>query len=106
MKTSSVVQLLSICLLNLLFFGNALTFHEGDHIWDERGTILRISPDSAWYVIVPDYDKAQRFAPINLPEGFRRDGPRVIFSGKIGDIPATVRLFGTPFEITRIDALD
>jgi hypothetical protein len=106
MKTSWVARLLSIYLLNIVFLGSALSFHEGNHVLDEKGTIQLISPDSAWYVIVPDYDKTQRFAPINLPENFRRDGLRVIFSGTIGEIPATVRLVGTPLEITRIEALD
>ncbi|NIS72039.1 MAG: hypothetical protein GTO12_24860, partial [Proteobacteria bacterium] len=67
MKKSWVVLLLSTYLLNTLFLGSALSFHEGKHILDERGTIQRVSPGSAWYVIVPDYDKMQRFAPINLP---------------------------------------
>ncbi|NIO04658.1 MAG: hypothetical protein GTN74_08590 [Proteobacteria bacterium] len=91
---------------NTLCLGSALSFREGNHILDERGTIQRVSPGSAWYVIVPDYDKMQRFAPINLPEDFRRDGLRVLFSGRIGEIPANVRLVGTPLEITRIETLD
>jgi hypothetical protein len=72
---------------------------------NEKGTIHLVSPAQEWYVIIPDYDDSQRFLPDNLPELFKKDGLKVIFSGKICEIPANVRLFGTPFILTGIEVL-
>ncbi|MBI4682668.1 MAG: hypothetical protein HY757_06160 [Nitrospirae bacterium] len=63
-----------------------------------------ISSAQDWYVVVPDYDDTQRFLPENLPEIFKKHGLKVIFSGKICEIPDNVRLVGTPFKLTSIEA--
>jgi hypothetical protein len=68
----------------------------------ERGTIRKISVEGDWYAIVPDYDTTMRFAPENLPDSFRIDGRRIVFSGEIGEIPPNVRMWGIPLKLTDI----
>lgn len=68
---------------------------------DARGTVEQF-PDAASYVIVTDGAIEQRFVPANLPPDFRRHGLRVVFSGNPGEIPAHVRMIGTPFVLTSI----
>ena len=72
-------------------------------ITKEKGTIHHISADTDWYTIVPDNDPGTRYAPTNLGEEFKREGLRVIFSGKVGKIPPDARLVGIPIELTKIE---
>ncbi|MFX0201117.1 MAG: hypothetical protein ACFFCW_33785, partial [Candidatus Hodarchaeota archaeon] len=74
-----------------------------DYVSNEKGTIRLISPEQGWYVIIPDYDNTQRFLPTSLPDRFKKDGLKVIFSGKICEIPENVRLVGTPLLLTSIE---
>ena len=71
-----------------------------------KGTIQQLSPNSAWYVIIPDDEKNQRYAPTNLPDEFKKDGLRVIFSGKVAEIPPNVRMVGVPLELIKIENLE
>ena len=71
-----------------------------------QGTIQQIAPDSEWYVIIPDDAKNQRYAPSNLPEEFKQDGLRVIFSGKVAAIPPNVRMIGIPLELVKVEKLE
>lgn len=72
---------------------------------DVKGTIKRLSPNLEWWVIIPD-EKEIRYTPSNLPGEFKKDGLRVIYSGKIGKIPSDVRMIGTPLELIKIEKLD
>jgi len=56
-------------------------------IRDAQGTIKAVSAQQGWYAIVPDGQPGTRYAPSGLPERFKRDGLRVVFSGRVGDIP-------------------
>jgi hypothetical protein len=86
---------------------NAITTErDAKSVKDAKGTVHRLSPTSRFYVIVPDDDESQRFYPSNLPASFRKDGLRVRFSGTIGEIPANVRMVGTPLELTGIEEAD
>jgi hypothetical protein len=75
-------------------------------ITKEKGTIQHISADTDSYGIAPDNDPGTRYAPTNLADEFRKDGLRVIFSGKVGKIPPDARLTGTPIELTKIEELE
>ena len=46
------------------------------------------------------------FQPTNLPEAFRQDGMRVVFSGRLEKIDANIRMFGSPLRIDRISQLE
>jgi hypothetical protein len=70
----------------------------------ETGSILHLSGDM--WVIVPDSDAGSRYQPRALPNEFKKDGLRVIFSGSVGEIPDNVRLYGTPLELTSIELLE
>ncbi|NNG45834.1 MAG: hypothetical protein HKM86_01800 [Deltaproteobacteria bacterium] len=82
------------------------TERDENSVSDMKGTVHRLSPTSRFYVIVPDDDKIQRLYPSNLPAAFRKDGLRVRFSGRIGEIPENARLVGTPLELTGIEEAD
>jgi hypothetical protein len=71
-----------------------------------KGTIQQLSPGSEWYVIIPDDEKNQRYAPSNLPDEFKKDGLRVIFSGKVAAIPPNVRMIGIPLELVKVENLE
>ena len=49
-------------------------------ITDAPGTIREVNAANGWYAIVPDADRATRYAPDRLPDDYRTDGLRVIFS--------------------------
>jgi hypothetical protein len=78
----------------------------GDKIINERGTIQQLSANQQWYIIAPDFDPTTRFLPSNLPDEFKRDGIRIIFSGEIGEIPPNVRLIGTPLHLKAIKQIE
>jgi hypothetical protein len=71
---------------------------------DEQGTVTQITNDM--FGIVPDFDKGTRFLPSNLTAEFKQDGLRVVFSGKVGEIPPNVRLPGTPLTLSGIRRLE
>jgi hypothetical protein len=71
-----------------------------------KGTIQQLSSGSEWYVIIPDDEKNQRYAPSNLPDEFKKDGLRVIFSGKVAEIPPNVRMIGIPLELVKVENLE
>ena len=73
-----------------------------DDIVNHEGTIRQIG---VWGFAI--YDESapvtgSRYAPSNLPESFKQDGLRVLFSGRIGLIPPDERIWGIPFELSSI----
>lgn len=56
------------------------------------------------YVLYPDAEPGTRYCVDEgaLPPSLRHDGARVRISGQAGDIPATVRLACSPFELHSI----
>lgn len=75
---------------------------QGQEIRNARGTVEEVDARNGWYAIVPDADRGTRYAPDRLPEDFKKDGLRVIFSGRVGPIDPHVRSWGTPLTLTRI----
>lgn len=76
----------------------------GDEIHDVPGHVVHIRGD--WYALDPEGQPGSRYAPDDLPEEFRQDGLAVVFSGRIGEIPPNVRMWGTPLELTAIRRRD
>ena len=75
---------------------------EAQELTDVRGAIVAVNEQNGWYGIVPDDDRGTRYAPDRLPDDFRKDGLRVIFSGRVGPIDPNVRMWGTPLTLTTI----
>lgn len=74
------------------------------------GTIKAFTGHPGCYGIVPDEEPYHmKFAPSNIPDNFKKEGLRVIFSGKIGKIPylpgGCIRILGLPLELTSIEEL-
>ena len=44
----------------------------------------------------------ERFLPLNLPDEFKLDSTRVLFSGKRGVIPPNARMIGYPLQLSSI----
>jgi len=88
-----------------LFLAICMAAPVGDEnqLVDEKGTIQKVREE--WYAIMPDSDPGTRYAPKNLNADFKQDGLRVRFSGKILEIEAGQRQWGTPLELTRIERL-
>ncbi len=75
---------------------------QSDLLKDAKGAILAVRPDAGWYAIVPDSDRGTRYAPDRLPDEFKVDGLRVVFSGRVKPVDPNVRSWGVPFELTNI----
>ena len=76
----------------------------GASLKNVRGTVRTVNPEAGWYALVPDRDPGTRYAPEKpLPEAFRKDGLRVVFSGNLKRLPDGERRWGTPLDVTRIE---
>jgi hypothetical protein len=75
-------------------------------VTDAVGTVHEVGAGSGRWSLVPDDDPGQRYAPDELPEAFRVEGLRVVFSGEVGEIPPNVRMWGTPLHLTAIRRLE
>jgi hypothetical protein len=71
-------------------------------VTDAHGAIVEVNPQNGWYGIVPDDDRGTRYAPDRLPDEFKKDGVRVVFSGRVGTIDPNVRTWGIPLTVTAI----
>lgn len=71
-------------------------------VTDAHGAIVEVNQRSGWYGIVPDDDRGTRYAPDRLPDEFKKDGVRVVFSGRVGTIDPNVRTWGIPLTVTAI----
>jgi hypothetical protein len=80
----------------------ALAAAQEQLLTDAAGTITVVNASQGWFGIVPDADKEIRYAPDKLPEEFRKDGLRVVFSGKAGPINPNARAWGIPLALTKI----
>src|SRR5262245_46927032 len=75
---------------------------QAQELTNVRGAIVVVNEQNGWYGIVPDSDRGTRYAPDRLPDDFKKDGVRVIFSGRVGPIDPNVRMWGTPLTLTSI----
>jgi hypothetical protein len=75
-----------------------------DDVINHTGVVKQMSSDA--FIIISDYiyqGQNEHFAPTNLPDSFKTDGLRVLFSGKRGEIPPNVRMMGTPLTLSSIE---
>jgi len=71
-------------------------------IQNASGAIVAVRLDAGWWGIVPGADRGTRYAPDRLPDEFKVDGLRVIFSGRVKPVDPNVRSWGVPLELTAI----
>ena len=80
----------------------AVAAQQTSDLTDVPGRIEAVNPDAGWYGIVPDGDRGTRYAPDRLPDTFKKDGLRVVFSGRVGQVDPNVRTWGIPLTLTNI----
>ena len=69
---------------------------------DVRGVIREVNARNGWYAIEREDDRGTRYAPDRLADEFKKDGLRVIFSGRVRPVDPAVRTWGTPLTLTSI----
>ena len=69
---------------------------------DVHGAIVAVNQQNRWYGIVPDSDRGTRYAPDHLPDEFKKDGVRVVFSGRVVEVDPNVRTWGIPLRLSSI----
>ncbi|KUK63503.1 MAG: hypothetical protein XE10_0326 [Methanoculleus marisnigri] len=69
-----------------------------------NGTVTYLDLEGGFYGIVTD--DGRNYLPGNLPEEYRTDGLRVLFSADVEDGGAGVHMWGTPVEIRSIERID
>jgi hypothetical protein len=79
-----------------------LALAQAQELTDVHGLVVAVNERNGWYGIVPDDDRGTRYAPDRLPDEFKKDGVRVVFSGRLGQVDPNVRTWGTPLTLTRI----
>ncbi len=75
---------------------------QGEDLKDATGAILEVNAKNGWYAIVPDGGRGTRYAPDRLSDEFKKNGLRVIFSGRVGRIEPNAKTWGVPFAVTAI----
>ena len=79
-----------------------LALAQTPELTDVHGLVVVVNERNGWYGIVPDDDRGTRYAPDRLPDEFKKDGVRVVFSGRLGPVDPNVRTWGIPLTLTRI----
>ena len=80
----------------------ALLAAQAEELKDVHGVIEAVNPRNGWYGIVPDGDRGTRYAPDRLPDDFKKDGVRVVFSGRVGPTDPNARTWGIPLTLSNI----
>ena len=88
--------------LALTFAVLALTLVQAQELTDVHGAVVVVNERNGWYGIVPDDDRGTRYAPDRLPDELKKDGLRVVFSGRVGQVDPNVRTWGVPLTVTSI----
>ncbi len=73
---------------------------------DVAATLKRFPIDAETFLLIPEAHPDERYLPDDLPEAFREDGLRVLFSGELREILPNERLIGTPIRLLRIERRD
>ena len=96
---------MSRLLLLLFVVATAMTLaaSQAQELTNVAGTIEAVNPRAGWYGIVPDSDRETRYAPDRLPDDFKKDGLRVVFSGRVGPVDPNARTWGIPLTLTKIE---
>ena len=103
MRANLAVCVAGGVLLGLLACRTATTTAQSQELTDVKGTIEAVRPEVGWFGIVPDSDRGTRYAPDRLPDEFKKDGLRVVFSGRAGRVDPNVRTWGIPLVLTKIE---
>ena len=51
-------------------------------------------------VLIPDGEAKQRYTAADLPAELKKDGLHLTIDGDVGEVPANVRMVGTPLHVT------
>lgn len=68
---------------------------------NREGKIIYVG--GTWLI---EMDGGKRYVPDYLPEDFKVDGLKIVFSGNAGTNPPNVRAMGDPFTITAMNAVE
>ncbi|HAE14010.1 MAG: hypothetical protein R2767_03675 [Chitinophagales bacterium] len=79
-------------------------FQEAGRITAVEGVVKLFSSDPDIYIIETN-NGTRRYLPAIIPDAFKVHNLRVLVTGVYGEIPANVRLMGTPFEIEVIEEI-
>lgn len=102
-RATLILGVAAAALLSLSGFRSATTTAaQTQELTDVHGVIEAVNERNGWYGIVPDGDRGTRYAPDRLPDEFKKDDVRVVFSGRVGRIDPNVRLWGIPLTLTNI----
>jgi hypothetical protein len=71
----------------------------------KEGIIKKFSSDPDTYIFETD-NGTRRYLPAYIPEEFLVHNKKVRVSGTFGNVPANVRMAGTPFEIEVIEEME
>ena len=99
-KKSSIA--LSICILLILIKVGTYVYYMNEPI-HTTGTVKYMDFEGGFYGIIADDDS--HYDPMNLPEGFKIDGLRVIFSAIIKRGFSSIHMWGLIIEIIDIQLL-
>lgn len=75
----------------------------GEDMVSETGTVKYINLEGGFYGIITDDGK--QYDPVNLSQEFNEDGLRIRFEAKVRNDMASIHMWGTLIEITRIEKL-
>ncbi|NVM19849.1 MAG: hypothetical protein HWN80_19255 [Candidatus Lokiarchaeota archaeon] len=93
---------LSICILLVLIVVGAGIYYSNEPI-HTTGTVKYMDFEGGFYGIIAD--DGSHYDPMNLPEGFKTDGLRVIFSAIIKRDLFSFHMWGLVIEIIDIQLL-
>jgi hypothetical protein len=93
-------------IIALLLVALTITALVGCGRWEAisgTGTVKFVDLEGGFYGIVGDDNK--QYEPMNLEQTYQKDGLRVRFQAKIRQDMASIHMWGTIIEITRIEIL-
>ena len=94
------ITLMVIFTAVLLHAGAQTEFKKVKSVKNIKATVKVLNENMT--VLVPDAEPNQRYTAAELPAELKKDGLHLTICGDLGEIPANVRMIGTPFKITCI----
>jgi hypothetical protein len=98
------VTMIIVLLLIALTATTVPGFGCGENTVSGTGTVKYVDLEGGFYGIVSDDGK--QYDPINLEQTYHEDGLRVRFQAKIRQDMASIHMWGTIIELTRIEVLN
>ena len=96
-----MTRLAIVALVLIVLLGVAIRT-QAPELTDVHGAVVVVNERNGWYGIVPDNDRGTRYAPDRLPDEFKMDGVRVVFSGRVGTVDPNARAWGIPITLSSI----